>query len=158
MSKDISIAQKGAFSPVPFAKRVSALFSRPCLRRLKTEPEPGWMTELFPGTTCTRWSHTLGAFSAIVLINDALLSDPGVPTYRLFANADELCHVFVSAILDDLGQSADSHDFEGISRALRHEQFVLRLLDDETWGPYTLRKALQHFWPDLSAERVFRFR
>jgi hypothetical protein len=136
----------GVSSVAPFPPRVRALFEHPALRRLKTEPELGWMREVYPGATHSRWSHSVGVFSAIAAIYRALLTDPEVPTLRVIADPSDLNHALVAAIIHDAAQSSFGHDFEEAFGALfSHEEFVERLLTDTRWGD-PLGKLIEALW------------
>jgi HD superfamily phosphohydrolase len=144
-----------AHSPAPFTARVAAIFNHPCFRRLKSEPQLGWIREVFPGATHDRWAHSLGVFSALVTYFQSLLADSEVPTFRLLVNEKDLDHAFVAAILHDLGQTAFGHDMEeGCRFIYSHDDYVEDLLDEDHWGPPTLRDAIRQHWPDVDISRV----
>jgi serine/threonine protein kinase len=142
-------------SPAPFSARVSTIFNHPCFRRLKTEPQLGWVREVFPGATHDRWSHSLGVFSGITAYFNSLLSDPEVPSFRILVDSRDVEHGFVAAILHDLGQTAFGHDFEEACPYLfSHDKIVGRLLKEPYWGRPTLEEAIQRMWPDINMPRV----
>jgi HD superfamily phosphohydrolase/serine/threonine protein kinase len=144
-----------AHSPAPFTERVAALLNHPAVRRLKDEPQLGWMREVYPGATHDRWSHSLGVFSATVGFYNSLLSDPELPTLRILVNRKDISHAFVAALLHDLGQSTFGHDLEEACPFLfSHEEIVMRLLDEETWGAPTLSEVINRHWPEVERERL----
>lgn len=139
----------------PFTERVAAVLSHPTLRRLKSEPQLGWISEVFPGATHDRWSHTIGVFGALVQYYNSLLSDPDVPTLRVILDRDDLAHAMVAAILHDVGQIGFGHDLEAACPHLfKHEDMVPRLLDERAWGATSLRETLLKSWPSVNVERV----
>ncbi len=144
-------------SPAPFTERVSKTFNHPALRRLKSEPQLGWIREIYPGATHDRWSHSLGVFSALVGFYNALLSDPEVPTLRILIDTEDVSHAFVAAMLHDLAQTAFGHDLEEVVPFLySHDTLAARLLDEHHWGGVPLRKTLEQYWPKIDLIRVMR--
>lgn len=143
-----------AHSPAPFTERVAAIFNHPCMRRLKDQPQLGWMREVYPGATHDRWSHSLGAFSATVGYYNALLADAELPTLRLFAKPIDLSHAFVAAIIHDLGQTTFGHDFEEACDFLfSHEMVVEQLLGEKCWGE-SLAQTIKQHWPEVDLKRA----
>lgn len=139
----------------PFTERVAAIFNHPCVRRLKNEPQLGWIREVFPGATQDRWSHSIGVFSALVAYYNALLSDPEVPTFRLLVEEVDLLCAFVSAIIHDVGQTTFGHDFEeACPHLFQHELMVAKLFDEKMWSGPTLREVIQKHWSKVSLDRV----
>jgi serine/threonine protein kinase len=147
------IINTGTDTSAPFTKRVAAVFNHPALRRLKSEPQLGWIREVYPGATHTRWVHTLGVFDSLVAMYTALLADPEVPTFRVLTDRLDIEHALVAAILHDLGQTSFAHDFETTSTFLPHENFLPRLLDETVWGK-TMRQTIHEHWPEIDFSRV----
>lgn len=142
-------------SPAPFTDRVAKVMNHPCSRRLKSELQLGWVREVFPGASHNRWAHCIGAFSALVGYYNALLSDPEVPTFRIFVDHDDLSHAFVAALVHDLAQTTFGHDFEEACPELfRHEEFNRQLLQDERWGTETLGETIRKSWDRVNVDRV----
>ncbi|MBL8215157.1 MAG: protein kinase [Bryobacterales bacterium] len=132
----------------PFTKRVAAVLNHPAARRLKTEPQLGWLREVYPGATHTRWSHSLGVFASTVSIFNALLSDPEVPTFRILCDPSDIWHALVAALIHDLGQSAFGHDLEEVSPIFAHDKLTKRLLEEDHWGE-SLKSVLTRNWRDI---------
>jgi HD superfamily phosphohydrolase len=144
-----------AHAPAPFTDRVAQIMNHPCMRRLKSELQLGWIREIFPGASHDRWSHCLGTFSALVGYYNSLLSDPEVPTFRIFADKDDLSHAFVAALIHDLGQTTFGHDFEeACPKLFQHEDYIIPLLYDDRWGDPTLAKVITDAWNNLDIERM----
>lgn len=119
------------------------MFRHPAVSRLRSELQLGWIKEVYPGATHTRWSHSLGVFATAAEYYSALLADPEVPAVRIRLNPEDIEHGLIAAILHDLGQIAFGHDFEAASpRFYDHESLVARLLDDDRWGQKTLRSVI----------------
>lgn len=149
------VINTGIGDPAPFTRRVAGVLGHPCIRRLKSELQLGWIKEVYPGATHTRWSHTIGVFAGAVCYYNALLADPEIPTLRILVDAVDISHGLLAAILHDIGQTAFAHDFEAACPDLyNHEKVVGRLLDEERWGKPTLRDTIRRWWPEVNLERV----
>lgn len=149
------VVNTGIGEPAPFTKRVAGILGHPCLRRLTSELQLGWIKEIYPGATHSRWSHTIGVFSSAVGYYNSLLSDPEVPTLRIMIDPADIDHGVLAAILHDVGQTAFAHDFEAACPELYdHEKVVGRLLDETRWGRPTLKEAIRKWWPEVSLDRV----
>jgi len=149
------IINTGIDTVAPFSSRVAALFRHPAVSRLRSELQLGWIKEVYPGATHTRWSHSLGVFATAAEYYSALLSDPEVPSARILLDPQDIEHGLLAAILHDLGQIGFGHDFEAASpRFYNHERLVRRLLNDTSWGPVTLAKVIEQHWPRVNLDRV----
>lgn len=142
-------------APAPFSARVAAVLTHPAMKRLRDEPQLGWMKDVFPGATHDRWTHSVGVFSALVGYYNALLADPEIPTVRVVIESSDVSHGFVAALLHDIGQTTFGHDFEEACGFLfSHENIVARLLKEECWGKPTLEDTLRNHWPEVAIPRV----
>ncbi|MFY9825699.1 MAG: protein kinase [Thermoanaerobaculia bacterium] len=149
------VINTGAGLTAPFTSRVKAVLNHPCLRRLRGEPQLGWVREVYPGATHTRWSHTLGVLSATADFYAALLSDHEVPTALLLLTPSDVEHALVAAMLHDVGQTSFGHDFEGAAPELyHHENLIFRLLKETKWGAPTLEAVITQEWKNVSLPRV----
>ena len=149
------IINTGIDSVAPFSKRVAEIFRHPAVSRLRSELQLGWIKEVYPGATHTRWSHSLGVFATAAEYYSALLADPEVPSARILLNPKDIEHGLIAAILHDLGQIGFGHDFEAASpQFYDHESLVRRLLNDTSWGPITLGKLIEKHWPRVNLNRV----
>ena len=149
------VINTGTGGTAPFTRRVGKIFMHSSVRRLRSELQLGWLREVYPGATHTRWSHSIGVFAAVADFYSALLADPEVPTARVLLDADDIAHGLVAAMIHDIGQTAFGHDFEAATPMLyRHEEFILRILDDGEWGKPTLRETIMRFWPEVNIARV----
>lgn len=145
----------GAGGVAPFTPRVAAILKHPSVRRLRNELQLGWVKEVYPGATHSRWSHTLGVMGNLADYYNALLADPELPTARILLGQSDIEHSLVAAILHDIGQTAFGHDLEAVNLALfNHEQFIPRLLDEKRLAPETLKAAIGKHWPNVSIDRV----
>jgi serine/threonine protein kinase len=70
----------GSDAHAPYTKRVLEIFRHPAIRRLRSELQLGWVRDVYPGASHTRWSHTLGVFANVCGYYNALLCDPELPT------------------------------------------------------------------------------
>jgi serine/threonine protein kinase len=149
------VINTGAGLTAPFTRRVKAVANHPCVRRLRAEPQLGWIREVYPGATHTRWSHTLGVLAATADFFAALLSDHEVPTALLLLTRSDIEHALVAAMLHDIGQTSFGHDFEGAAPELyHHEDLIHRLLNEKKWGPPTLAAVIAQEWKGVSLPRV----
>jgi serine/threonine protein kinase len=149
------IINTGSEVAAPFTDRVAEVVRHPVFRRLRGELQLGWIRELYPGATHTRWSHSLGVFAAACEYYAALLADPEVPTARILLQPADIEHGILAALIHDLGQTAFAHDFEAAAPALYdHETLIHRLLDDTSWGGSPLRKILEKHWPRVDIGRM----
>jgi HD superfamily phosphohydrolase len=137
----------------PLTKRVDALFKHPSMRRLKGEPQLGWLREIYPGATHNRWSHSLGVFASTAAMLTSLLSDPEVPTFRILCDPLDIWHALVSAMVHDLGQSAFGHDLEEVSSMFSHDKLLRRLLAENHWGE-AIGVAIEKNWRDVKVDRI----
>ncbi len=145
----------GLSEMAPFTKRVAALLGHPALRRLKNEPQLGWIREVFPAATHDRWSHTIGVFGAVVQYYNSLLSDPDVPTLRVVLERKDIVHAMVAALLHDIGQIGFGHDLEAACPHLfQHEEMIPRLLQEKAWSSTSLNDILEEHWPEVEIARV----
>lgn len=150
--KAINLAS-GGFAP--YTDRVKRIVEHPAFSRLKEESQLGWVKEVYPEATHTRWSHCLGVFAALSEYYSALLDDPEVPTARVLADSTDFEHALLAGLLHDIGQTSFGHDFESAAlNSFGHKRFVERLLDEEYWGLPTLRMTIETAWPKLDLGRV----
>jgi HD superfamily phosphohydrolase len=126
---------------------VAAVFNHPAVARLKFELQLGWVREVYPGATHTRWSHSLGVLANVVDYYNALMADPELPTARLLLNKSDIEHGLVAAILHDVAQTAFGHDLEVVDREIfDHETLIPRLLNDKRFAAETLRQTIERAW------------
>ena len=145
----------GVGSPSTFTARVAAVMSRPVLRRLKTEPQLGWMRDVYPGAGHSRWAHTLGVLSGVSSYYNSLLADPESATLGAFLVGSDVEHAMVAALLHDVGQMAFAHDFEAAMPGFYvHEDAAKSLLDEDYWGTPTLRQVIAQYWDGIDLTRV----
>lgn len=132
------------------------MFDHFAVRRLRGELQLGWMREVYPGATHTRWSHTLGVMASVIDYLNALVSDPEVPTVRVLISKADIERAIVAAVLHDLAQTAFGHDFEAVTKNIYGQKlFLPRLLADNRSGK-SLKELLHDVWDDLDVDRVLR--
>ncbi len=149
------VINTGVGGNAPFTRRVAAILDHPAVRRLRSELQLGWIREVYPGATHTRWSHSIGVFAAAAAYYNALLADPEVPTARVLLDSNDVIHGLLAALLHDVGQTAFGHDLEAGSADLyEHERLIARLLEDAQWGEQTLKATIERHWPDVDVQRV----
>lgn len=151
------IVNTGSGPSAPFTRRVTAILSHAAVRRLSSELQLGWVRDVYPGATHTRWSHTLGVFANVCLYYNALLADPELPTARIFLGWSDIEHGLVAALLHDIGQTAFGHDFEVVSSTIfSHEGLILKLLYDRSLDSETLAEIIKKYWKNVDIVRVLR--
>ncbi len=146
----------GCGRPAPYTERIAAIFDHPAVRRLRSELQLGWVREVYPGATHSRWSHTLGVVANVIDYCNALISDPELPTVRILLDEADIETGLVAAILHDIGQTAFAHDLEAVNKELfDHERIIPRLLFDTQFSPVTLALTIERAWPKVDLKRVF---
>lgn len=145
----------GNGKPAPYTKRVSMITGHPAFRRLKLEPQLGWIREVFPGATHNRWSHSIGVFSNVIDYYNSLLADPDIPSFRIIITPNDIFHAMIAALIHDLGQFSFGHDLEEALPGLyKHEELLGRILDEKSWGSPTLREVIKNYWTEIDVNRI----
>jgi HD superfamily phosphohydrolase/serine/threonine protein kinase len=145
----------GSGPATPYTRRVLEVFNHPAVRRLRAELQLGWVRDVYPGATHTRWSHTLGVFANVCAYYSALLADPELPTARLLLDQADIEHGLVAALVHDIGQTAFGHDFEVInSSTFSHERLIPKLLYDKSLGSEALATTIGQYWKNIDLNRV----
>ena len=143
---------------VPFTTRVSKVFNHPTMKRLYYEPQLGLMTEIYPGASHNRWSHSLGVFAVLVKYYVSLLSDPDNPLMRIIINAEDINHAFLAAIMHDIGQTSICHDLETVNdKIFNHLTYISRLIKEKpSEAEDSLEKVINEFWGknSIDIERI----
>lgn len=139
---------------VPFTTRVSKVFNHPAMKRLYYEPQLGLMTEIYPGASHNRWSHSLGVFAILVKYYVSLLSDPDNPLMRIIINKEDINHAFLAAMIHDIGQNSICHDLETVNgKIFNHLTYIPWLLQEklsETEEP--LESVICEYWGGKSID------
>ena len=151
------IVNTGSGPSAPFTRRVIAIVSHAAVRRLSSELQLGWVRDIYPGATHTRWSHTPGVFANVCLYYNALLADPELPTARIFLDQADIEHGIVAALVHDIGQTAFGHDFEVVSsETFSHERLIPKLLYDKSLASESLADTILKHWKSIDIDRVLR--
>lgn len=139
---------------VPFTIRVSKVFNHPTMKRLYYEPQLGLMTEIYPGASHNRWSHSLGVFAILVKYYVSLLSDPDNPLMRIIINKEDINHAFLAAIMHDIGQTSICHDLETVNNKIfNHLTYILRLVREKpSQSEDSLEKVIYEYWGKNSVD------
>ena len=143
--------------PVPFTKRVAAVFNHSMMKRLYNEAQLGLMTEIYPGASHNRWSHSLGVFSLLVKYYIALLSDPENPFLKITIDSDDINHGLLAAILHDIGQTSMCHDLEAANGAIfNHLESIKELINNTAQSTDgSLMKTIREYWgKDINLQRI----
>jgi len=144
---------------VPFSRRVSMVFNHPAVKRLYNELQLGLMTEVYPGASHNRWSHSIGVYSLVLKYYISLLSDPNNPLIKIIINKSDIDHAFIASILHDLGQTALGHDLEAVNYDLfDHVTYIKYLIDEEFHTYKSLRETVNtmenKLWGEIDFTRV----
>ncbi len=139
---------------VPFTTRVSKVFNHPTMKRLYYEPQLGLMTEIYPGASHNRWSHSLGVFAILVKYYVSLLSDPDNPLMRIIINKEDVSHAFLAAIMHDIGQTSICHDLETVNgKIFNHLNYILWLIREKpSETEDSLENAISEYWGKNSVD------
>jgi len=142
---------------VPFSTRVSKVFNHPTLKRLYGELQLGLMTEVYPGASHNRWSHSVGVYSMMLKYYIALLSDRENPLVRIVINKSDINHALMAAILHDIGQTAFCHDLEAANKELfDHVSYFDNLISETSFCDASLKDTILEAkdWGDIDFKRV----
>jgi HD superfamily phosphohydrolases len=145
---------------VPFSYRVSRIFNHPTLKRLYGEPQLGLMTEVYPGASHNRWSHSVGVYALVLKYYTFLLSDPENPLLRILINKEDIDHAIIAATLHDVGHTALCHDLEAANFYLfNHTSFVMDLIKEDGFeGGISLERQINDIdaklWSKINFIRV----
>jgi len=141
---------------IPFSNRVSKIFNHVAVKRLYKETQLGLMTEIYPGASHNRWSHSLGVFSMVLKYYQSILSDPENPMVRIIIDKKDIDHALLAAILHDIGQTSLGHDFEDVNEFIfNHLKFIERLIYETCWNnSKSLLDTINEFWDDIEIERI----
>ncbi len=149
------VINTGISGDAPFTHRVAEICNHPSMYRLKSELQLGWVKEVYPGATHSRWSHSIGVFAAVVQYVNGLIADTEVPTFRILVKEEDIHHAFVSALLHDIGQTEFGHDMEAACPWLYNQKNILvKLLKEKYWGEETLENSLKTHWPLINIDRI----
>ena len=108
---------------------------------------------LFRELTHNRWAHSLGVYSSVASIVNALLSDSEVPTFRILCDPSDIWHALIAAMIHDIGQSSFGHDLEAVSPIFKHDVLVKRLVEETYWGT-SLQSTIERHWTSVDIGRV----
>jgi serine/threonine protein kinase len=144
---------------VPFSKRVAKVFNHPTVKRLNDELQLGIITDIYPGASHNRWSHSVGVYSLVLKYYISLLSDPDNPLSRIIINKADIDHAIIAAILHDLGKTAFCHDLEAANNNFfNHVSFIKDLINENSFPSETLSETINKkessSWGKINFDRV----
>lgn len=116
----------------PFTARVKAIVEHPAFARLRTNPQLGLTSLIYPTATHTRFEHSLGVFSLTCEYVRSLWADEGNPLFRQWMTNTDIRALLVAALVHDIGQFPLCHDLEDspASRGLfNHIEIGITFLD-----------------------------
>jgi HD superfamily phosphohydrolase len=143
---------------VPFSKRVAKIFNHPTVKRLYDELQLGIITDVYPGASHNRWSHSVGVYSLALKYYISLLSDSDNPLLKIIINKTDIEHAIIAAILHDLGHTAFCHDMEAVDKSIfDHVSFIKDLATESYSSSGTLEKAIKEdpSWRKINFDRVY---
>jgi HD superfamily phosphohydrolase len=143
---------------VPFSKRVAKIFNHPTVKRLYDELQLGIITDVYPGASHNRWSHSVGVYSLILKYYISLLSDSENPLLKIIINKSDIEHAIIAAILHDLGHTAFCHDVEAADKSIfDHVSFIEDLVKESYSPSGTLEKTIHEdsSWRKINFDRVY---
>lgn len=118
--------------PAPMSKRVKMLIEHPVFARLSYVSQLGLSSSVYPTATHSRLEHTLGTFRNCCLYIQSLIHDPYNPLFKQLVNEEDIRTLLVLSLIHDLGQYPLAHELEEYVSDLKHEQYSLRFLDNQT--------------------------
>ena len=141
MPQDIVIKERRIRDPVhdlvvfsrtdDFEQLIWRLLNAPEFQRLRRIRQLGFSEFVYPGTTHTRFSHSIGVFHTARELVRFLKSTQGPGFSEERADA-AVC----AALLHDLGHGPFSHAFEGVEKARgakkKHEKWTIDILEGDT--------------------------
>jgi len=138
--------QIDAGPPAVFSERVKAIVEHPCFSRLGSVLQLGILNTVYPGTTHTRFGHSLGAFKYCRSYIQALYHDAHNPLFRQLVTEEDLRAVMVASLVHDLGQFPLAHELEEIDRDIKHEKYTGLWLENPTLDVRgnTLREIIEN--------------
>jgi HD superfamily phosphohydrolase len=144
---------------VPFSKRVAEIFNHPILKRLYDELQLGIITDVYPGASHNRWSHSVGVYSLTLKYYISLLSDSENPFLKIVINKTDIEHAILAAIFHDLGHTAFCHDMEAVDKNIfNHVSFIENLVNESLFTSGTLKEMIvvdSSPWEKIDFDRVY---
>ncbi|MEQ8836843.1 MAG: HD domain-containing protein, partial [Lacipirellulaceae bacterium] len=133
---------------VPVTPRVRRLMDTAPFRRLASISQLGLVGHVYPGTTHTRFEHSLGVYRIALLFLDRLAEDS---RFAAVVDAEMAERFIVAALLHDVGHWPFCHPIEdiGLKSVPSHESAAESQLNDTA-----LEKALREDWAVTPEEVV----
>lgn len=133
---------------VPITRRVQKIIDHPAFQRLRQIRQLGPTHLVYPGAVHTRFEHSLGVYSCVLLYVQHLLRNN--PTFAESISEEDILCVLLAGLLHDLGHYPYAHSLEALHLkgrdTPRHEEVGARIIrgDIETLrGDSTLGEIIR---------------
>ena len=139
----------------PFTPRVSKIMSSPFFRRLASVSQLGFIAQIYPSASHSRFEHVLGTYANVARYCDALWNDPVNPFFKQVITEHEINIILLTALFHDVGQYPLAHDIEEAEKELfSHKNLAKELLLDHSFKETELNKVLIDEWEVEPAEII----
>ena len=142
---------------VPMTRRVRQVVDHPAFQRLRRVRQLGPTHLVYPGAVHTRFEHSLGVYSCVLMYLSALLQNPH---FADSATEEDLLTVLAAGLLHDVGHYPFAHSLEALHLkgrdTPRHEDVGGRIIRGEVdalRGERTIAQILDGEW-GVDPERV----
>jgi HD superfamily phosphohydrolase len=144
---------------VPMTRRLQRLIDHPAFQRLRTVRQLGPTHLVYPGAVHTRFEHSLGVYSCVLMYVTALLQHPVFGTAMQHADLEG---VLLAGLLHDVGHYPFAHSLEALHLkgrdTPRHEDvgaMIIRGEIEALRGDTPLADMIREDW-EADPERVIR--
>lgn len=120
------------FRNVPLTPRVAKIIDHPAFQRLRQVRQLGPTHLVYPGAVHTRFEHSLGVYSCVLMYLEALLA---TPAFAASASEEDVLTVLAAGLLHDIGHYPFAHSLEALHLkgrdTPRHEDVGGRIIRGE---------------------------
>lgn len=135
---------------IHFPDRYAKLVNTKEFQRLRRIKQLATADMVFPGAVHSRFSHSIGTFAIMMKIVNHFqnqFQDLGLKIEPMDWDA-----LLVAALLHDIGHGPFSHVFEKVSTHVSHEEWGIRLIEDESTE---IHHSLLSFYSEPEKQKIF---